>query len=86
MAIDLNTVPGEESEEPSIACRTLSSSTMAIDLNKVPQEGSEEPLPDLNQEPADDGDQFHSIKKHKCIHSKVSPTMSRKSSMVVCMT
>jgi len=36
---------------------------MAIDLNKVPGEGSEEPLPDLNQEPADDGDQFHPIKE-----------------------
>jgi len=36
---------------------------MAIDLNRVPGEGSEEPLPDLNQEPADDGDQFHPIKE-----------------------
>ena len=36
---------------------------MLLDLNIVLGEGSEEPLPDLNQEPADDGDQFHPIKE-----------------------
>ena len=67
MALDLNTVPGEESEQPLIARRT-----MAIDPNEVPGEGSKEPLPDLNQEPDDDAgdevhylqeDQFHLIKE-----------------------
>jgi len=35
MAIDLNTISVEESEEPLIACSTVSSSVMAIDLNKT---------------------------------------------------
>jgi len=62
MAIDLNTISVEESEEPLIACSTVSSSVMAIDLNKLPGEGSEQPLPNLNQEPADDEDRFDHIK------------------------
>jgi len=62
MAIDLNTISVEESEEPLIACSTVSSSVMAIDLNKLPGEGSEQPLPNLNQGPADDEDRFDHIK------------------------
>jgi hypothetical protein len=57
--IDLSKVPKEESEEPSIACMRVRSSTMAIDLNKILGERSEEPLPDLNQEPDNDGDEIH---------------------------
>jgi len=86
MDIDLNTAPCQESEEASIACRTISSSTMAIDLNKVPREGSEKPLLDLNHQPLMMKEtNFISSKKHKCIYSKVSPTISRKSNMVVRM-
>jgi len=62
MAIDLNTISVEESEEPLIACSTVSSSAMAIDLNKLPGEGSEQLLPNINQEPADDEDRFDHIK------------------------
>jgi hypothetical protein len=63
MALDLNTVPGEESEQPLITSRSIPS-TMAIDLNEVPGERSEEPLPDLNQEPDDDvGDEIHYLQE-----------------------
>jgi hypothetical protein len=61
MAIDLNTKPVEESEEPLIPCNTVSSSAMAIDLNKLPGDRSEETLPDLNQKPTDDEDRFDHV-------------------------
>jgi hypothetical protein len=62
MAIDLNTISCEESEEPLIACSTISSSAMAIDLNILPEVGSERTLLDLNQKPADDEYRFDHMK------------------------
>jgi hypothetical protein len=58
MAIDLNTLPCEESEEPSVACKRTPSSGLDIDLNTVPGEGNEEPLPNLNEELREDDDGY----------------------------
>jgi hypothetical protein len=78
MAIDLNTLPHEESHEPSIACKRSPSSAIAIDLNRVPGEGREEPLPDLNEElhEDDDRDELHYLQEdqlHLIQEAQVQP-------------